>query len=366
MTASSPRETFIVLPAKADDGSPIFSVLVKRTYDVKPDLGCVRAEWTNPLVNVDIYYDGGDPENSTVQYETDLAPYKVATDVVVIGKAYAPGGMPATQMDVAIEVAGRKKVIRIIGDRRCRYRANSDPVFTDPAPFTEMEVRYERAYGGYDTKSNPQLPFYYPRNHLGRGIAIKNTRDVVDGLELPNLEDPQDLLTPERVVLGERDHWNRQPLPQGFGWFQRTWYPRCSFVGAVPGDVNLDEPMREELLGLVPKGQVALARQFKLPSFDARFNSGASLGLALPFLKGGESVRLLNITPEGQLNFSLPVETPRIMLDIGLGENELKPVLHTVCIRLTERQLDVVWRGAHDYPGVDWLPEMKRMVTWVS
>jgi len=366
MTASSRSETFIVLPGKADDGNPIFSVLVKRTYDIKPDSVCIRAERTNPLVNVDLYYDGGDPENSTVQCETDLAPYKVATDVVVLGTAYAPGGKPVTQMDVAVEVTGRKKVIRIIGDRRCLYRDKFVPSFTDPVPFTEIEVRYERAYGGHDMKSNPQLPFYYPRNHLGKGIAIKNIREVVDGLGLPNLEDPQDLLTPERIVLGERDNWNRQPLPQGFGWFQRTWYPRCSFVGSVPGDVNLDEPMREELLGLVPKGQVALARQFKLPSFDARFNNGASPGLVLPFLSGGESVKLLNMTLEGQLNFFLPTETPRIVFDIGLGENELKPVLHTVCIRLAERQLDLVWRGAHEYPGFDWLQEMKRMVTLVS
>ena len=55
-----------------------------------------------------------------------------------------------------------------------------------------------------------------------------------------------------------------------------------------------------------------------------------------------------------------------MMLDIGLGENELKPVLHTVCIRVEEIQLDMVWRGAHEYPGVDWLPEMKRIHAVIS
>jgi hypothetical protein len=29
-------------------------------------------------------------------------------------------------------------------------------------------------------------------------------------------------------------------------------------------------------------------------------------------------------------------------------------------------QVDLVWRGAHAYPGVDWLPEMKRMVAEVQ
>ena len=46
-----------------------------------------------PLRLIDQYYDDGDPEWSTVQHESELAPYKAATDVVVIGKAYAPRGV---------------------------------------------------------------------------------------------------------------------------------------------------------------------------------------------------------------------------------------------------------------------------------
>src|SRR4029077_2092685 len=111
--------------------------------------------------------------------------------------------------------------------------------------------------------------------------------------------------------------------PQGLGWFQRTWYPRCSFVGSVPGFVDPDEVMREETLGLVPRGKIALARRFKLPSFDVRFNNGASPGLALPYLKGGELVRLRNLTPDAALDFNLPSDVPRIVLAIGLGANTL-------------------------------------------
>jgi hypothetical protein len=41
-------------------------------------------------------------------------------------------------------------------------------VFSDPERFLEMEIRYDRAYGGRDEKSDPNLPFYYPRNDMGR------------------------------------------------------------------------------------------------------------------------------------------------------------------------------------------------------
>jgi hypothetical protein len=256
-------------------------------------------------------------------------------------------------------------VLRVTGDRRCVYRATRAPSFTEPLPFVEMEIRYQRAYGGKDSLSIPNLEFCYPRNQMGTGVALKNVREVVDGLALPNLEDPADLLTPERVILEEPERWNRQPLPQGFGWFQKAWYPRCSFVGAMPPFTDVDEVLREEELGLVPRGQIALARQFKLPRYDTRFNNGASLGLVFPYLAGGEPVRLSGLTPEGELRFTLPTDRPRAMLDIGLGENELLMVAHTVSIRPDDRQVDVVWRGAHEYPGLDWLPEMKGTVVKV-
>ena len=313
-------------------------------------------------MKVDVYYDDGDAESSTVKYETELTSFKLATDIVVIGRAHAPGGRPVSQLDASVEVLGRKKIIRVIGDRRCVHRNDKAPSFTDPVPFTEMDIRYDKAYGGFDLKSVSALSFYYPRNHRGTGVVLKNIADVVDGLPLPNLEDPNDLLTPERIVLGEPERWNQQPLPQGFGWFQKTWYPRCSFAGAMPAFVDVNTVLREETLGLVPKGQIALARQFKLPSFDLRFENGASLGLALPYLAGGEAVRLVNLTAEGEFRFELPKDAPRIMLDISLGENELEPILQTVCVHAEEKELDLVWAGAHEYPGRDWLPEMTRMV----
>lgn len=355
------REYVHITSGHTETKQPIFAVLVKRTYDIHSDQPAVRAEQTATLLETDLYYDEGDPERCTVKFENDLTPYKLATDVAIIGKAMAPGGRPVQQLSIGVEVAGKRKLIHVTGDRYCIHRPNQIPEFTDPVEFSEMELRYERAYGGKDEISIPDLPFHYPRNPLGMGLALRNEPEIINGLRLPNLEDPNDLLTPERVILGEPANWNQQPLPQGFGWFQKTWYPRCSFAGSVPGFVRSDTTMREEALGLVPENQIALARQFKLPSFDTRFNNGASIGMAFPYLQGNELIRLANLTPEHLLSFTLPGERPRLMLDIGLGENELTPVLHTVCIRLEDRQLDLIWRGAHPYPGVDWLPQMKRL-----
>jgi hypothetical protein len=40
--------------------------------------------------------------------------------------------------------------------------------------------------------------------------------------------------------------------------------------------------------------------------------------------------------------------------------------LHTVLIRMDQRQVDLVWRGAVPYPGPEWLPEMPRMEVLVT
>jgi hypothetical protein len=353
-------ENYRVVASKDDKKKDIFCVLVKRTYDIRGG-SVIRAGEDKPLHLADVYYEPGDPETCSVRYESDLSPFKVAADVVVVGTVYAPGNRPVQTMDAGIDVNGTFKQVRVFGDRKCLYNVNGPPTVTDPVPFKEMPVRYELAYGGTDSVSIPDMPFAYPRNHLGRGFVLKNARETLNDLALPNFEDPFDLLTPERIAVGEPDGWWRQPMPQGLGWYQRTWYPRCSFVGSVPGFVDPDAVLREEQLGLVPRRQFALARRFKLPSFDIRFNNGASPGLTVPYLNGGEYVRLSHFTSEGLLEFVLPQGAPRIAMDIGMGERELQAVLQTVLIRPDDRQLDQVWRGSYEYPGVDWLPEMSRL-----
>src|SRR4051812_4727261 len=150
---------FEVVPAQTDRGEQIFAVLVKRTYRIVPDGRAVRAEADRPFRQIDHYYDDGDPEWSIVQFESELAPYKAATDVVVIGKAYAPRGTSTQRMTVGVQVGERRKLLAVTGDRRCSYRDSAAPVFSDPEPFTNMEIRYDRAYGGRDEKSVPDIPF---------------------------------------------------------------------------------------------------------------------------------------------------------------------------------------------------------------
>src|SRR5262249_8098197 len=142
-----------LLPGQDPDGTYILAVLLKRSYRIVPDGPCVRAAADRPLLGGDKHH--GDPMNSTVKFEADFLPYKPATDVVLNGAAYTPEGKPQRELLASLAVGEARKVVRILGDRVARYRPGADPAFGDPAPFTRMELRYERAYGGVDVYTNP-------------------------------------------------------------------------------------------------------------------------------------------------------------------------------------------------------------------
>lgn len=149
-------------------------------------------------------------------------------------------------------------------------------------------------------------------------------------------------------------------MPQSFGWFAKTWQPRASFAGIMPADRATEQEMRKMYAQAVPPDERATYEENQLPDMNFRFFNGASQGLSVPFLKGDERVRAVNLTPETALEFHLPGESPRIGLDIGQGVEEPEVVLHTVMIRMEDRQVDLVWRGAVPYPGPDWLPQMRK------
>ena len=354
----------VVLPGQTPKGDPILSVLLKRTYDISLNNCCVRAEEDSRLNAADVFF--GDPMNTSVHYESDFVPFKIATDLVFVGKAYAPHAKPVQSFSAGIIVGERKKVVRLIGHRVCHFRPGLAPVFSEPAVLSDLELRYEFAYGGVDIYSDIRVPFPYLRNPLGRGFAVKNTEKTIQGLALPYIEDPDNPLTPELLCCEDFTAWEQQPMPAGLGWLPKTWLPRAQFAGVMPGDRAVEQELRQAYTELVPSEHREMYAKTQLPDMDFRFFNGASSGLTFPYLKGDEMIKTANLTPQGQCHFYLPGEQPKIGLDIGEGLYEPEVVLHTVMIRMEDKQVDMVWRGAVPYPGSDWLPKIKKMDVMVQ
>jgi hypothetical protein len=357
-TSESRELRKIVLPGQTPEGQHVLSVLHKRTYDFVNGGLCRRAAEDLKLWPGDVHY--GDPMNTSVKFESDFVPFKLATDVVLNGTAHAPGGEPTQAFTARLAVGEAIKDVVVVGDRHCIYQEGAVPLFTDPAFITTMELRYERAFGGVDIYSDPKVPCGYARNHLGKGFAVTNVKRAIDKLELPNFEDPVMFLTPETLTIGHFMYWEQLPPPAGFGWYLKYWQPRAGLAGVMPADRQAERELREVYAKLVPEDQKAMWEQTGLPDMDFRFFNGASPGLILPYLRGDEPVYTFHLSDEGHLAFQLPGDRPRIGLDIGSGVQEPEVVLHTVMMRMEDRQVDLVWRGAVPYEGPDWLPQMRK------
>lgn len=367
----------IFLPGQDPKGNPIYSLLVKRTYDIVAGGICTRAEEDKKLHPSDRHW--GDPMNSSVRFESDHIPYKLQTDIAFDGKAYSPGGLPVQNLTCSMTVLlppdpaslpkhpgvpapaprALRKEILVVGDRICRFVEGGRIAATAPAPFAVMELRGENAYGGVDVWSDPKVPMAYPRNHLGKGFVVKPNPKSLHNLPLPNIEDPKDRITAERLCIQEMTMWEKQPLPTGLGWASKMAPPRSSLAGVMPGDVALEKELREANAALLDKKNRDLYMANPLPRMDFRYFNGAFL--TAPYLAGDETIRLENLTPEGLLEFRLPGDVPKMRIDMGLGPQDPSSVLHTVQIRGEDRQVDMLWRACVPYPGMDWLPQMVKL-----
>jgi hypothetical protein len=183
----------------------------------------------------------------------------------------------------------------------------------------------------------------------------------VQGLALPNIEDPDNLLHPYRIIAGDYPNWESQPMPQGFGWYCKYWYPRALLAGVMPADRAFEREMRKMYAQAIPADKQGVYAQTQLPDMDFRFFNGASQGLVYPYLTGNEHVFLTNLTVEGDLKFQLPGDTPRMTIDIGSGAIRPDVVMHTLVIRPDDGKLDITWRGSIPYAGPDWLPRMRKL-----
>jgi len=158
-------------------------VVVKGTFQTD-DRGQLRlADQQRPLCYADEHH--GDPESSSVRYEGEFVRVKPSTDVILVGKAMAPGGRPVPELSVRLEVAGRAKDAVVVGERRW-VRALGGLVASEPVPFVEMPLTFDRAFGGRDDSRGPGDVAVELRNLSGVGLlpalwAISMAGDLKKG-----------------------------------------------------------------------------------------------------------------------------------------------------------------------------------------
>jgi hypothetical protein len=294
------------------DGAEIWLVVVKCTFDIRPDGSTVVSGDQPPVLRLPEY--NGERGKSSLRLDADLILTKKTTDVIVVGHAYAPHERPVAQMDVGFRVGPIQKVLRVSGDRTWGVVGTSSP-----QKFVKMPLVYERAFGGVDLKSEYPDRDRDGRNPVGTGFAV--SRLNLRGAAAPNFEYPHELVAA----------WNDRPRPAGFGPIAPHWQPRVAFAGTYG-----DQWMKD--------------RQPLLPAdFDDRFFQCAPQDQQSPsFLRGGEPVVLYRLTADGELRFSLP----RVFLGFdtcfsdGSRETARERRLHTVIIDGDVPRVSLVWHTA--------------------
>lgn len=343
------------------------AVSVKRTYRILPGGRCAPAVEQVPLVE-EIVFEEGD-----FLHDTDLLSFKPGTDVVVFGSVHAPGGRTVRELRAAVRVGRREHAVRVTGRRKV-VRQNGAWAFSDPEPFTERRLGWKEAYGGIDGWARPALdaesvdplrPWVdvdlsdvtfaaYPRNPVGRGFVVWETREI-EGMALPTVEDPHDLVTPGRLVAGSPDGWPFQPVAAGFGFLSYGWFPRSAFCGLdeislPPGVDPASARVLEIERGHVPP-DVLTGRPPERRVSDRAGNGAVPQLVFEPHLHGDEELALENLDArEPRLAFQLPGERPRIAISpLGEGEREVPVRLVTVDIDASRRMVSLVW-GASVVP----------------
>lgn len=298
-----------LFPGLDEEGAEHVTVVVKGTFRLGGGAAIGPADEQEPIHHAEVFH--GEPGASSVRYESDACPAKRGTDVVLNGHAHAP--KPVGSLDVSLAVGPLQKTVRVFGDR-VWVAVPGGFTASDPVPFTRMPLLYERAFGGVDG-SDPDHTADR-RNPVGTGF-MTGRGQAVEGLRLPNLEDPR------RPVRAPSD----RPPPAGFGFLARHWLPRVTFAGTY------DARWKDERCPLLPA------------DFDDRFFNGASPELTSPRpLAGGEEVRVLNASAGGLLSFRLPSVLLEVALSIKGAAAHHAPSLDTVVIEPDAGRVLVTWR----------------------
>lgn len=339
---------------KDDQGRQTAFAVVKFTYAYTVS-GSLKLDAPLPLHN-NIF---DDKENPRLKPGCDFWPYKLATDIALQGKARAANGTPVSQMRVLLSVGPHRKQAAIFGRRTVSYGKDKPLQFSAPDPFESIDLTYENAYGGLDwrvpieekltdalkLRLQSDHPGMYPRNPFGKAYVVLTDPEDLDGIELPNVENPDDLLTPRRFFANDPRNWHLQPLPWSFDWMRGHTFPRCAFFGGADGWYPAPEDSVTEVrMGLLPKNyRTHLRREFeRTMGIDSHFFNEASIGLAVPYLSGTEPVTLQGFQPEGEISLRLP-GAPQIEIRTE-GKAELPtPILHSVLFLTETRQVCLVW-----------------------
>jgi hypothetical protein len=284
-------------------GNWILTVVCKATFDLLPGESKL-AEEQEPLNPSDAHLE--DDLGRSMHAPSDLVPFKVRADVILVGYAFAPRGDPVRQLVVRMLVGDVDKALEVVSDRAW----TADGALREGPRFTRMPLRYERAGGGPDT-ANPI------------GVSPDLSPDSYGMIPLPNLQ-------PVGFVPGRPGD---VVLPIGLGPLSGSWPARREKLGRLSSVADRWDA------GTLP------------PELDPAYFNYAPRDQQLERLRDNERLVLENVHPQHpRLVTNLPGVRPRAFADRGEGPQEIPMVADTLWIDTGRAICTLTWRGYVESP----------------
>jgi hypothetical protein len=285
-------------------------VAVKATFVIRDNGTLVLADEQLPPLLAPEHF--GEPATSSVRYEADLGPMKPATEVLVNATAYAPHGKAQRSVVVSLQVNDRQKMLVVHGDRVYQETFAGGLEARQGVAFVRQPIRYEVAWGGTDMRSTePSHHAHDSRNPIGRGFTL-------DAASL----------------VGERAHVVEFPEgtdahrgPAGFGAIASWWSPRRELAGTYDG------------------AWVRTKRPLLPDDYNHRHTLCAPIDQQMEgYLRGGDTLELVNMTPNGVLRFTLPKHVFVFTTLVGRQRKEHRGHLVTVLVEPDDGRLLMTWQ----------------------
>ncbi|MBN1853271.1 MAG: DUF2169 domain-containing protein [Pirellulales bacterium] len=295
-----------------DEKQNDFGVIVLRgTFQIIPNARLPLVQEQEPIVVADEYF--GEPGKSSIRFESNIAPYKPKTDVLVNATAFPPSGKPEKQWQVAVQFGSIRKELQVTGPRKWT-RSLVGWTLGEIEPTASVPIRYEYAYGGSFGEGDNLTIF--DANPVGTGFVADGKKDPVQAPQLLPIDvDSLEFRKPVGVA--------------GFGPIAPNWSPRREKAGTF--NVVWEKTRWPDL----PE------------DFTFDFYNTASSGLTLPgFADGTETVQLINMSRQGDIQFKLPHFELATLVRFEDGRVIPAPVnLDTIHIEMPENRVYLSWRG---------------------
>ncbi|CDZ34651.1 Hypothetical protein NGAL_HAMBI1145_24410 [Neorhizobium galegae bv. officinalis] len=302
------------------DGPMMACITVRATFEIRAN-GKLSVAERQELVLADQY--AGDPLRTSMVKSSDLAPFKPATDVTLVGNAYAPNGRASPGWLVSLAVGDQVLKLRVSGPRQWLPGLKGLKPSWKLGPSEAVDcvpLDYCHASGGRfigDPDGDAER-----RNPIGSGMLHGDFTRYAKAFPAPQLD------SEDAPVAGPYD----APEPQGFGPISPWWIQRQRFAGTYDDDWKAN-------------------RHPRLPAaFDYRFYQSAHPRLIMPgYLRGDERITA-NGCHRSQQSLSFRLPGIAIVADHSWDDGrEARTRLRLDGVHLDLRdqvpRVDLTWRG---------------------